>query len=580
MSTIDFSDFDRSIHELFQSLENLKDSPDEASKKIDAFLKKNQEFLAAHKKNPFVEMQLNSLAGRVKEIFPESQKVQGWADFIQTIFKSPVKILEPEEVLAEIEDLKKSISTARGTIMSPGLAARLKAFAENPRIWDFLVAYGKNPTIGRQLLELGISLKQFTDDPEALKLAQDLIELAKDMQLPDELLIDTLKFLPPRDHKDLPKEWEHLSLDAKIEWLNLHDGDIETLGFTAFDDRFLSFLKEHGKKLRCLTITRIRMTPESVNQMLQHCPNLRCLTINRIRSMTPEFVNQMLQHYPKIEWFNFPDGDIKTLGFTAFDDRFLNFLKKHGSKLRCLRITQFFETRGMTTESLNQMLQYCPNLERIYLDLPSGEDFIISTLPRKLKVLRLSGNVTSLPFLPETLISFGLINSSIVNLPALPQGLKSIHLEMLPELELLPSFPTTVQIIRLEYLNWERLPSFPESTKFVRLTSLNELHDLPPLPTGLVGLSLNHLTLGRLPHLEEGLLFLRLRHSYLETRFNIPTSLKFVEWFEMDTPGIFEALDFQYDLVKKCQVNVMAQTDDLEREFLESYGLVAFNYFG
>jgi hypothetical protein len=79
--TVDFSDFDRRIKDLTEGLDASKSRPfqEEASKKLEAFLKENEQFFAEHKQNPHVKEQLNNLAGRIQSAFPEDSRATYWA---------------------------------------------------------------------------------------------------------------------------------------------------------------------------------------------------------------------------------------------------------------------------------------------------------------------------------------------------------------------------------------------------------------------------------------------------------------------------------------------------------------------
>src|ERR1700733_1260309 len=122
MSTIDFSDFDRSIEELNESIDASKGNPDKASQKLEAFLKDNQEFFAAHKQDAHVKEKIESLAGRVQQLFPGNNRATRWAKYLQALPGSGQKILESKDFTSRVDSLKSMISAAQEKQISQDLS--------------------------------------------------------------------------------------------------------------------------------------------------------------------------------------------------------------------------------------------------------------------------------------------------------------------------------------------------------------------------------------------------------------------------------------------------------------------------
>ena len=402
--TVDFSDFDQSIRNLNKSLDALKENPDEASKKIAAFLKENEKFLAAHKKNHHVQEQIDSLAGRVQATFPESKVANRWAEHLQSIVKSPLKILEPEEFKAQVKALKRSISAAKGKEMGPDLSKQLKDFVENPRIQEFLRAHRMNPTIGRELLELGIIAKKFRNDPQALRFAEDLIERAKEMQLASDIIPELIQYIFREEWENLPDEWDSLYLDVKIQWINDHQAPLSFLGFRTVSEA-LPFLKQHGHKLRYLILNGREgqfgndITNESLREMLSYCPLLKTLElisvpINELPPLPMKLEVFSMTGTPLTRYPAFPEG-LKAL-YLSSNDRIS--LEQFPRGLQCLYIRCSGELPPWP-ESLKALILF----DSLNLEYP---------LPEELECLYLfdSQHITELPRLPESLKFLFLMN--------------------------------------------------------------------------------------------------------------------------------------------------------------------------
>lgn len=436
--TIDFSDFDRRIKNLTDGLDASKDRPfqEEASKKLEAFLKENEQFFAEYKQNPHVKDQLNHLSGRIQSAFPEDPRARHWASYLQFLATSRMKTMDLVNFYGQLTSLKELIEGDQGEKMTPEMAAQLKAFLEHPQNLDFFASYKHNPEVGSLLVELGILLLQkFPRDLTARRFAVRLQQIVKTLQLPPEITPEFIKHLPIEQWDNLPDEWDSFTADIKIKWINENHVPLHVLGYKT-GTAALPFLKEYGYKLRYLELDGGRYvddtTNESFRELLSYCPNLKIIELFHIK------ISELPPLPSGLEVFSNTGIDSALTRYHSFSDElkvlYLSNIKKRISVEQLPRGLIFFYARN--AEHLPPFpdgLRALILIDTLNLEHP---------LPAELECLVIMNSplLTRLPELPETLKFLILINlEGLQQNFAVPRGLQFAKIQRVSVQPELPS---------------------------------------------------------------------------------------------------------------------------------------------
>lgn len=150
----------------------------------------------------------------------------------------------------------------------------------------------------------------------------------------------------------------------------------------------------------------------------------------------------------------------------------------------------------------------------------------IPALPDSLSYLRVAydSSITSLPSLPNSLITLTCNNNNLTSLPQLPQGLVNLHTFYNPSLHSLGNLPSS-----LEYLHCsgDSLGSFPYAPNLKRIyADGNQIASIATLPSQLELLSIEHNNLISLPPLPASIRFLYCSFNLLASFPELPDSIE------------------------------------------------------
>ncbi|AUT27439.1 NEL-type E3 ubiquitin ligase domain-containing protein [Escherichia marmotae] len=129
-------------------------------------------------------------------------------------------------------------------------------------------------------------------------------------------------------------------------------------------------------------------------------------------------------------------------------------------------------------------------------------------------------NLTSLPSLPEHVMSLKIDNNSLTSLPRLPYSLEKIEASF-NQLETLPSLPESLTVLSVRGNRLSILPELPLSLNTLNVNG-NNLSTLPDLPNSLTILNVSGNRLTALPELPAAMTIVNAQSNALERLPDFP----------------------------------------------------------
>ncbi len=156
----------------------------------------------------------------------------------------------------------------------------------------------------------------------------------------------------------------------------------------------------------------------------------------------------------------------------------------------------------------------------IYLNISS-----LPPLPNNLISLNLRGsNITYLNNLPSSLKQLICTETLISSLENLPPSLKKLHIDN-TQISLLPELPLSLTELACSGLSLTSLPNLPPNLKYLYISS-TQISVLPELPNTLITLECGNSLLHSLPNIPNNLHYIRCSGTNISEFPDFPDSLK------------------------------------------------------
>jgi len=235
----------------------------------------------------------------------------------------------------------------------------------------------------------------------------------------------------------------------------------------------------------------------------------------------PEMVAWLTADYPS----SMNGNQFDTTNYSVVNE---NAIQISGTVISNLDGIQYFDNLD-TLICVNiglSTLQQLPNSLQ-YLDCKANLLSTWPSLPNSLHYLDCSMNIniSTLPPLPNSLLSFICENNNILSLPLLPNSLQHLHCGG-NNITTLPSLPDSIKSLKCWFNNLTILPILPVGLKVLDCSG-NNLVIWPQIPSSLLDLDCISTNISTLPQLPNSLQHLHCGHNNLTTLPTLPDSLQF-----------------------------------------------------